>query len=756
MKKNIKRFFAIVLCLALTIAFVPKFGIDAFAAREGRANYSSGQVSSAFGNCNLTFDMSKAASVSGDTVTFVADRAFHSTLSDLGDVYYLTFQMLGVYASTDISASGCDVSEHYHNDNVQISTNTGKNGNVLSVNAGGRLVGSLPEVGEVKECSVTAKISVISVWNGNYVTGEAVKTVNIRILCVDSSELAPLVMSVSRYKSDCWTPETWEPFSQAYNTANNVLNDATATQAQIVGAAYDLALAKSNLVHNGPITECEYCLHGCEGGTNGVISVKNVQYGSDPRNVMDIYIPENKSGEIGMLMNVHGGAWTFGDKEFTTGTAYWDCVNYGVVSTAISYRYLSDDVNGSMMMDDIQNAVAKTKEVAAQYGLNCTKMIIGGGSAGGHLSLLYAYSRSEVSAVRPVAVISYSGPTDLSNPEYWNSSVSKSTMRNLLSWMCDRTITGAITQSYYKNDLLKVSPVYYASNAVPTLICHGMQDTTVDYSEATRLVQALETYGKTYDFISFPFSGHGLESDPDQSALASQKYAEYINTYLKDTTPQEVHRYYSEIVPKTCTSDGYTIYSCKDCGQYFVSNIEKGGHMPGDWEVVTPATYEAPGLEQIKCNVCNEVLQTRAIDQLVPEEVITITPKEGTDTLIDEENKLITNIEQGVENLDEYIDVEGATVEYVETSQGFGTGTKVIIKSELTGNVYAEYTIVISGDVTGDGFVDAFDVAVAGEYVNTFTVPEETAYMKSVDIFEDGYLDATDLAFMLFISNYEI
>ena len=754
MKKTMKRIFVLVMCLTLTLAF-NLMGVQTLAAQSGNTSYNSGQIASPYGNCNLTLTVSNAASVSDDTITIVADRAYHQSLSDLGDVYNVAFQMLGVYASTDISSTGCDISEHYHHDNFQISTSTSKNGSVISVSAGGRLIGDLPEVGEVKNITLTTYISVISVWSGSYVVGDASKTVNIRVLCVDTSELSPLVMSVSRYQSSCWTPETWAPFAKAYNAANTIANDANSTQGQIDGAAYDLIIAKANLVHNGPITECEYCLHGCEGETNGIISLKNVQYGPDVRNVMDIYIPANKSGEIGMLMNVHGGAWIYGDKEYTTGSAYWDCVNYGVVSTAISYRYLSDEVNGSMMMDDIQNAVAKTKEVAAQYGLDCTKMIIGGGSAGGHLSLLYAYSRGSVSAVKPVAVISYSGPTDLTNSKYWSSSVSKSDMRNLLSWMCDRTITGSISQNYYKNELLKVSPVNYASTAVPTLMCHGMQDTTVDYSEATRLASALTTYGKTYELITFPNSGHGLESDPDQSSYASQRYAEYINTYLKDTSPSEVHRYASEIVPKTCTSDGYTLYSCKDCGQYFVSNIEKGGHMPGDWEVVTPASYEADGLEAIKCNVCGEILQSRAIPQLEPEEVIVFEPKEDAEIVIDEENMLITNLDQGIDSIDEYFNYEGVTVEYEETSHGFGTGTKVIIKSEMKGNVIAEYTLVISGDADGDGYVDAFDIAVAGEYINNFSEPDKIAFLKAMDIFEDGYLDVNDLAFINFISNYE-
>lgn len=756
MKKTFKQIFAIVLCLALTLTFMPKFSLEASAAASGDAYYSSGDIVSGYSNTAVKVEMSKAARVEGDTITYVADLAYHSKLEDLGDVYNVTFSVIGIYVSTQISATGCGITNAYRNDNLQISNSTSKNSSLITVSAGGRLTGDLPEVGEEKNCTLTASISAYSIYSGNYFTDGVSKTVNIKILCIDTSDLSSLVMSVSKYRSECWTPESWAAFYPVYQSASAVASNASATDVQIESAAYDLALAIEGLVHVGPITECEYCLGGSSGSTSGVIIIKDVKYGSDARNVMDIYLPENKAGECGLIMNIHGGAWTYGSKEFTTGSAYGDCVNYGVATAAISYRYLSDAVNGSMLMDDVQAAVAKAKDVAAQYGLNLTKLMTVGGSAGGHMALLYAYSRGSVSAVKPVCVVSASGPTDLTSSKYWDSSVSKSDMRNLLSWMCDRTITGSITQSYYSSELMKVSPINYVATAVPTLIEHGYKDTTVNYTDATTLATKLTQAGKTYELIPFPNSGHGLEADPDVSSYAAGRYTDYVNTYLKDTQPTEVHKYVSSLVPKTCTSDGYTMNYCKDCGQYFVSNIVKGGHEPGEWEVATPATVEAPGLEVVKCTVCDTILDSRPIEQLAPEvETVTVTPKDGTDVVVDDENHLILNIDQGVEDLDDFIDYEGATIQYVPSANGFGTGTKVNFISETTSEVIATYTVVVLGDMTGDGYVDTFDLAIAGEYINTFTTPDDVAFMKAADMFEDEYLDASDLAFMIYISNFE-
>ncbi len=66
-------------------------------------------------------------------------------------------------------------------------------------------------------------------------------------------------------------------------------------------------------------------------------------------------------------------------------------------------------------------------------------------------------------------------------------------------------------------------------------------------------------------------------------------------------------------VPRTCTTDGYTLYSC-ECGLSYKEDIKKAtGHMPEDWVVVTVAKPGVPGLEQRICMLCEEVVETREI-----------------------------------------------------------------------------------------------------------------------------------------------
>ena len=69
-------------------------------------------------------------------------------------------------------------------------------------------------------------------------------------------------------------------------------------------------------------------------------------------------------------------------------------------------------------------------------------------------------------------------------------------------------------------------------NTVPTVINHGQKDTIVPYSNATAIVEKFEQYGVTYNFNSYPNSGHELDSDPENKQVADDLLYKYITTYL--------------------------------------------------------------------------------------------------------------------------------------------------------------------------------------------------------------------------------
>lgn len=267
---------------------------------------------------------------------------------------------------------------------------------------------------------------------------------------------------------------------------------------------------------------------------------KNLAYGSHERQVMDLYLPEENDGEVGLILFIHGGAWISGDKEGYKGALEVACNDLGYAAAAINYRYLSESVSLHDIADDIGSALAKIKSVGSEKGININKVLLTGSSAGAHLSMFYAYSRKDTAPITPVAVVSNCGPTDLSDDNfYYNSDLgvnselgSFADIANLFSFAGEESFTYE-NRVLVKQALLKVSPIYYVNaDTVPTVINHGKKDTIVPFSNAQALADKLREYGVTYDFNIYPNSGHGLSEDAENIEIADDLLYKYIKTYL--------------------------------------------------------------------------------------------------------------------------------------------------------------------------------------------------------------------------------
>lgn len=261
------------------------------------------------------------------------------------------------------------------------------------------------------------------------------------------------------------------------------------------------------------------------------VSFENVSYGTEDRQVLDLYIPEEHDGTIGLVLMIHGGAWVAGDKESYTTNVKAVAEDYGCAGATINYRYLSETVTMQDILDDITAATAKIKAIGEENGVVIDKMILSGMSAGGHLSLLYAYSQADVAAIKPVAVVNFCGPTDFTDKNFLSSNLGTDNICMLFSWSTGTQITAENMEN--NPDLLAVSPITYAATAVPTVTAHGKNDITVPFSNAETLDDALKNAGVRHDFIPYPNSDHGLSGDKDCETKVYELYIQYVNEYLK-------------------------------------------------------------------------------------------------------------------------------------------------------------------------------------------------------------------------------
>ncbi|MBQ7581090.1 MAG: alpha/beta hydrolase fold domain-containing protein [Clostridia bacterium] len=744
MKKKIIKIISIVMALAIVVAVAPRFSIPASATSKGSASCSTSAQDNA---AKIGMSLYGASYTSGNTATYIVDRCYYKTMSDFGNIYSTTFEGIGMYYSTNITASGAfSISNTATANDVLINAGGNTPG---STSAGGTLVGNVPEPGQSASVTITSYLTVRwridgQMYNLPVFSNSTSVSLTAVVIGVDSTELQELVLKYSDYKASCWTAESWATFSTAYSTAKSVATSTTALQDEIDSALSALKTAIAGLEHSGDRTECAYCTGGSTGNTDKSIeSFYDLSYGNSN---MDLFMPANANGDVALVLFIHGGAWIGGDKSEFTSWAYNACSKYGIIAATVNYRFADCfNVTGWGILDDIQSAVTKIKSMAADRGMNVTKMMTAGHSAGGHLSLMYAYARQDSSPVRPVCVWDMAGPTTLYNQEY----LKQDGLVLALSAVCGQYFTA--DQAIYAFIALEnMSPVKYAGSAVPTLICHGMQDSVVPYSDGAALNVVLNDVGVEHTFITFPLSNHGLESDPDCYNQMMSEYDRYVRTYLlPGGVPTVVHHYDSEVVPAvTCAQKGYTLYTCKDCGKYYVDDVTEIAHTPGEWTVVTPATDDTDGLEAVSCTVCGNVIEERVIPKLNPtdESGIVIAPESGI--ILEESSSILYGFGADIdlESISDYVSAadQNARIEVVPTENGYGTGTLVnVVKN---GETLESYTVLISGDATGDAVIDESDFVMIDLYNAMLIMPEEDdPTFKGMDCNKDGVVDESDM-----------
>jgi acetyl esterase/lipase len=151
------------------------------------------------------------------------------------------------------------------------------------------------------------------------------------------------------------------------------------------------ALAEKKPVNNAPDDTAQISV---EPGKKFVYK----QSGGKPQE-LEVYFPANwdaaKSKVPGVIL-FHGGHWTGGDlDQFRYACKYF--ASRGLVAATANYRMIPLEDRGALpageshkraCITDAKSAIRWMKQHAAELGLDPQRLITGGGSAGGHISVL--------------------------------------------------------------------------------------------------------------------------------------------------------------------------------------------------------------------------------------------------------------------------------------------------------------------------------------------------------------------------------
>jgi acetyl esterase/lipase len=120
----------------------------------------------------------------------------------------------------------------------------------------------------------------------------------------------------------------------------------------------------------------------------GVTITKDLHYGTDPRQALDIYQPDQDTvkpethhiGGLPVVIFIYGGSWQSGDKE-GYGFVGRSFAQAGYVSVVIDYRLAPKSVYPDYVNDSV-SAISWVYQHIAQYGGNPNEIFVMGHSAG--------------------------------------------------------------------------------------------------------------------------------------------------------------------------------------------------------------------------------------------------------------------------------------------------------------------------------------------------------------------------------------
>ena len=271
---------------------------------------------------------------------------------------------------------------------------------------------------------------------------------------------------------------------------------------------------------------------------------------------------------------LHGSSWYLGDKGILTRPLFRVLTGEGHVVMDVAYRMCPEtDITG--MIGDALRAVAWMKEHADAYGVDPGRIVLAGSSAGGHISILAAYTADRADMIPPElagrdlsvsGVVTISAPLDmramlrhdpfiidsahprpgtaydpltdvdrLSPPppgasrrerQRWQAAQSRRIMGLL------RDLVGGGPDDAAERFDLASAGTHVRRGLPPTLIIQGEYDTLVPVEPARALAQQLREAGVPVDYVELPQTDHGFDLALPQISPPAQVSIQAILRFL--------------------------------------------------------------------------------------------------------------------------------------------------------------------------------------------------------------------------------
>ena len=268
---------------------------------------------------------------------------------------------------------------------------------------------------------------------------------------------------------------------------------------------------------------------------------RNVQFtppDHPKRLALDVYEPTEPPApgqRRPAIIQIHGGAWTIGDKREQGIPLLNHLAANGWVGFNVNYR-LSPRAKAPDHLVDCKLALAWVREHADEYGIDPEFVAVTGGSAGGHLTAMMALTANdpeyqpgfESADTTVQAAVPFYGVYDLVDepnhmwPGFFNEFLEPGVMKT--------------TRQQDRAAFERYSPKYRVhADAPPTLVIHGSDDVLVPVEMGRDFVEALRaTSNSAVAYAELEGAQHAFDIFPSPRTVETVEYVErFLNGVLQ-------------------------------------------------------------------------------------------------------------------------------------------------------------------------------------------------------------------------------
>ncbi|MGZ4442998.1 MAG: alpha/beta hydrolase fold domain-containing protein [Nocardioidaceae bacterium] len=269
--------------------------------------------------------------------------------------------------------------------------------------------------------------------------------------------------------------------------------------------------------------------------------LKDIRYADHGRRgLLDVYRRRDTDGNNApVLLQVHGGGWTIGNKDEQGIPLMRHMAARGWVCVAINYR-LSPRSPFPDHIVDVKRAIAWIRAHGGEYGADPSYIAVTGGSAGGHLTALAALTANdpeyqpgfEDADTTVQAAVPHYGVYDLAG-------VTGKQARQ----MRDRFLGPRVLFKDPREELEafeRASPLFRVNpDAPPFLIIHGTHDSLVPAGQAREFAARLRAVGRQpVAYAELPGTQHAFDVFP---SIRSAHVVRAVDRFLRWNYARAVH-----------------------------------------------------------------------------------------------------------------------------------------------------------------------------------------------------------------------